>query len=90
MTENIAVLAPIPSASVITATAVNPGFLPSCRSAYRMSWSRLVISVSFFYSYRAPVRADATGGRITVPSSEGRSPRHSTKSLRYLPAADFL
>jgi hypothetical protein len=35
MTENIAVVTPTPSASVITTTVVNPGFLPSCRSAYR-------------------------------------------------------
>ena len=33
----IAVLAPMPRASVITTTAANPGFLRSIRAAYRMS-----------------------------------------------------
>ena len=32
-TEKIAVLAPMPSASVITVTAVNTGLLRNCRSA---------------------------------------------------------
>src|SRR6266566_1166707 len=36
-TVKIAVLAPIPRASVRTATAVNPGFFASIRKAYRMS-----------------------------------------------------
>src|ERR1700733_9476036 len=35
----IAVLAPIPSASVSTAAMVNPGFAASVRKAYRMSFS---------------------------------------------------
>ena len=37
MTLNIAVLEPIPSASVSTATAVKPGFLSNWRSAKRKS-----------------------------------------------------
>src|SRR5882762_2519758 len=36
-TVKIAVLAPMPRASVKTATAVNPGFFASIRKAYRMS-----------------------------------------------------
>src|SRR5271166_6340549 len=34
MAENTALLAPMPSASVVTTSNENPGFLRSCRSAY--------------------------------------------------------
>jgi hypothetical protein len=38
MTLKIAVFAPMPSASVSTATAVKPGFLSNCRQANRRSF----------------------------------------------------
>jgi hypothetical protein len=38
ITLNTAVLAPMPRASVITATALKAGFLKSVRKAYRRSW----------------------------------------------------
>src|SRR5258708_6736656 len=37
VTENTAMLAPMPSARVSTETTANPGDLVSCRIAYRMS-----------------------------------------------------
>jgi hypothetical protein len=45
-TEKIAVLAPMPSASVITATAVNPGCLSKLRAPKRMSFSNVSMASS--------------------------------------------
>src|SRR5439155_23568756 len=50
-TLNTAVEAPIPSASVRTATTVKPGFFASVRIPYRKSWMRFVIT------HRSVVRA---------------------------------
>src|SRR5437588_9827694 len=52
-TLNTAVVAPIPSASVMTATAVKPGFFANVRIPYRKSWRRVVIT------HRSVVRAIA-------------------------------
>ena len=45
ITLNMAVLAPIPRASVDTATAVKPGFLDSIRRPYRKSWIKVLIRI---------------------------------------------
>jgi hypothetical protein len=42
----IAVFAPIPKASVSTATSVNPGLFTSIRTAYRKSWKRFFTPAS--------------------------------------------
>ena len=54
--EKIAVLAPMPSASVSTATAVNPGARRSSRHEYRTSWSSVC---------RSGVPESHTDGRYT-------------------------
>ena len=41
--EKIAVFAPMPSASVMTATAVKPGFLANILIPYLKSWRSVVI-----------------------------------------------
>src|SRR5579864_587686 len=41
----MAVVAAIPSASVSTTTALNPGLLRNCRRAYRMSWIRPFMNI---------------------------------------------
>src|SRR5271169_3366606 len=43
MTLKIAVFAPMPMASVSTATTANPGFFASMRQPYRMSCSKVSI-----------------------------------------------
>src|SRR5205809_5107779 len=48
ITLNIAVLAPIPSASVSTATAVKPGFLSNWRKAYRRLLITDRVQLEFF------------------------------------------
>jgi hypothetical protein len=45
-TEKMAVFAPTPSASVSTATSVNPGRFNSVRSPNRMSFSKVLIAYS--------------------------------------------
>ena len=47
----IAVFAPIPSASVSTATAVNPGFCSSTRNPKRISFSRLFTPPPFYSAH---------------------------------------
>src|SRR5579864_1975049 len=42
---NMAVVAAIPSASVSTTTALNPGLLRNCRRTYRMSWIRPFMNI---------------------------------------------
>jgi len=42
----MAVFAPMPRASVITAMAVKPGFLASMRRPYRTSWIKVPMAVS--------------------------------------------
>jgi hypothetical protein len=46
-TEKMALFAPTPSASVSTATSVNPGRFNSVRTPYRTSFSRVLIAHSF-------------------------------------------
>src|SRR5215204_1563731 len=48
MTEKMAVFAPMPSASVNTATAANPGCLARVRTAYRTSFKRVLIVLTPF------------------------------------------
>src|SRR5262249_9381562 len=54
-TLKIAVLAPMPSASMRTTTAVNPRFLRDCRSAKRRSWARPLIMFVLLQYVGAPV-----------------------------------
>src|SRR5712691_9949670 len=87
---NIAVVAPIPSASVITTTAANPGLLRNWRKEKRMSWvnpfmNNPLISVSSLISQchhridlcRAP-RWDVAG-KQRCPNEEQR---HAAESQR--------
>src|SRR5580692_7789518 len=54
-TENSDVFAPIPSASVNTAIAVNPGFFSKSRNPYRTSCQKFVMSHPAFRTRRRPV-----------------------------------
>src|SRR5688500_15696626 len=60
----IAVVAPMPSDSVSTATAVKPGVRRNARSAWRRSWAMVSRSM------RAEER---TGCQLTVPAQVARS-----------------
>ena len=54
MTEKIAVVAPIPRASVRIAAAVNPGARRIPRRAYRMSWMRISTLASSLCGHTRP------------------------------------
>src|SRR4249919_3581418 len=71
-TEKMAVLAPIPSASVRTATAVNPGARISSRRAYRASFSMSRLD-------------DGGGGTVVVggPSPRQRGNGHGRDAKRH-------
>src|SRR5215469_5722840 len=70
-TLNIAVVTPMPSAIVTTATVANPGLLLSLRSAYRKSWVNefIVVAPSLVSQryhrihLRRPPRGDVTSGQ---------------------------
>src|SRR5437879_910114 len=68
-TEKIAAFAPIPSASVSTATIVNPGDFVSIRNAYRTSWVRFFMVGSSIHKLctteRQLLRALATKSSVS-------------------------
>src|SRR5438477_5743241 len=61
MTLKIAVFAPIPSASVITAMRVNPGDFRSCRRAKRRSFMSQPRILSRRYFFRGWLDRNAAG-----------------------------
>ncbi len=79
MTEKIAVVAPIPRASVRIAAAVNPGARRIPRKAYRMSWMRISTSAPF---------SGTPTPRPDIPSDGGLPERFpgDSKRTRNLPA----
>src|SRR5918996_4586351 len=70
--ENSAVFAPMPSASVITATAVNPGDLRSWRKAKRMSFNMEVLQLSGSFGSQGNDRINTRGAPRRHPAGDQR------------------